>query len=188
MLAFAGCALLGGQHDAHSQPRQQLARISLHRCRKRRDAVDGRRGPESEYYWFAGILTVIAIAVFAVVVIAGMDCLLAAIGGDKNMPNTPESPFFLSLALECIVQPDHRTAGCDAPLSRLGRPDLSRSPPSSAQPSLIMTAAVLPLWIFVPADSKFPAMVKVVVPLLSPLVSGLTTVHYFTARLKRTAQ
>lgn len=160
--------------------------------------------PESEYFWFAGILSVIAIAVFAVVVTAGMYCLIAAIGGEQNMPNTPASLFFLSLALECIVSLTIGLPAAMLPSAALaGR--IYRVPdealPSRAvtahyfhklcfqitRMSLIMTAAVLPLWLFVPADSKFMVMVRVIAPLLSPVVTGLSAAYYFTARLKRNA-
>src|SRR5579859_5579089 len=62
-----------------------------------------RQVPTGEFYCFTGILVVIAISLFAVVVVSGMYCLLTAIGGEQNMPNTPASLFFLSLALECVV-------------------------------------------------------------------------------------
>jgi hypothetical protein len=61
------------------------------------------RTPKSEFYWFVAINTVFAITLFGGVVTAGMYCLLAAIGGEQNMPSTPASLFFLSLALEVVA-------------------------------------------------------------------------------------
>ena len=161
--------------------------------------------PKGEFMAFATILSVIAIAVFAVVVVAGMYCLIAAIGGEQNMPNTPASLFFLSLALECIVSltiglpaamlPSAAFAGRfykvqdqDLPSRRVTAHYFHKLWFQITRMTVIMTCAVLPLWIWVPADSKFMAIVRVIVPLLSPLVTGLTTAYYFTAKLKQDPQ
>jgi hypothetical protein len=158
---------------------------------------------QDEFYWFTGVTSVIAIALFAVVVTAGMYLLLWAIGGEQNMPQTPASLFFLSLALQVIVC---LTTGLPAAMLMsavlVGR---WHGVPNSALPepattaryfhklifqitrmTLVMTALVLPLWIYVPADSKFMAVIRLVVPLLSPVVSVLTTVFYFSSRQQRT--
>ena len=163
-----------------------------------------RRVPRPEYYWFVSINTVIAIALFAVVVVAGMYCLLAAIGGEQNMPSTPASLFFLSLALEAVVS---LTIGLPLAMvvsaAIVGRwygvadsdlPDRATTAHyfhkmwfQITRMATLMTCAVLPLWIFVPNDSKFMVVVKLIVPLLSPAVSVLTTAYYFSARLREPA-
>jgi hypothetical protein len=48
-----------------------------------------------------------------------------------------------------------------------------------------MICVVLPLWLFVPNDSKFWVMGRLVAPLLSPVILVLTTAYYFSARLQR---
>jgi hypothetical protein len=53
--------------------------------------------------------------------------------------------------------------------------------------AFLMLCAVVPLWIYVPNDSKFMAVVRIVVPLMSPVVSVLTTIYYFSARLDNQA-
>jgi hypothetical protein len=45
--------------------------------------------------------------------------------------------------------------------------------------------ALIPIWIFVPGDSKIWVIAQLVLPLLSPAVAALTTAYYFTARLRR---
>jgi len=46
-------------------------------------------------------------------------------------------------------------------------------------------AVLLPMWLFVPWDSKFMVMMRLVVPLLSPVVLVLTMAYYFTGRQQR---
>jgi hypothetical protein len=53
--------------------------------------------------------------------------------------------------------------------------------------ALLLVCALLPLWIFVPGDSKMFVIAKLVLPLLSPAVAALTAGYYFTARLRRSA-
>jgi len=160
--------------------------------------------PIGEFRWFTGVTTVIAISMFAIVVVAGMACLLSAIGGEQNMSKTPASLFFLSLALECIL-----SLTLCLPLAMLMAAAMVGrwyAIPHSLLPdgvttahyfhkmwfqitrmTVIMTFLVLPLWIYVPNDSKFMAVIKLVVPLLSPVVSVITTVYYFSSRRQRAA-
>jgi hypothetical protein len=53
--------------------------------------------------------------------------------------------------------------------------------------ALVSLVILIPLWIYVPADSKFFAVSRLILPLLSPAVSALTAAYYFTARLRRKA-
>lgn len=160
---------------------------------------------QSQFYSFAAFNTVIAIAAFAGVVVAGMYCLMGAIGGEQNMPNTPASLFFLSLALEvvvclAIVLPismilSSALAGRMYGIANEDLPDLATTARffhkmwfQITRMSVLMVCAVLPLWIFVPNDSKFMAAIRLIVPLLSPVVSVLTTVYYFSAKLRQTGE
>jgi hypothetical protein len=160
--------------------------------------------PKGEFFVFAAIKAVMAIAIFGLVVIAGMNGLIAAIGGEQNMPQTPASMFFLSLALELVV-----SLSVGLPVAMLitaalvGRcfkvvdsclPDRSATGRyfhklwfQITRIAVVMTCAVLPLWIWVPNDSKFMVMIRVVAPLLSPVVSVLTMIYYFSARLQEPA-
>ena len=52
--------------------------------------------------------------------------------------------------------------------------------------SLVMLGLMLPVWLFVPSDSKFWVTARLIGPLLSPVVGVLTTVYYFSAKLQRT--
>jgi len=160
--------------------------------------------PRGEFRSFTVVTTVIAITMFAIVVVAGMSCLLSAIGGEQNMSKTPASLFFLSLALECIVS----LTLCLPIAMLIAAAIVGRwyAIPASALPdrpttahyfhkmwfqitrmTVIMTCLVLPLWIYVPDDSKFMAVIKLVVPLLSPVASVMTTVFYFSSRRQRAA-
>jgi hypothetical protein len=158
--------------------------------------------PDAEFFWFAGSLTVVAISIFAVIVTAGMSAMVWAIGGKANMPDTPAATFFLGLAMQVVVS---FALGLPAAMLicaaliggwyAIPTADLPDRATTAryfhklwfqiTRMSLIMIAAVLPLWIFVPADSKFMVMVKMVVPVLGPTVSVLTTGYYFSARMQR---
>jgi hypothetical protein len=54
-----------------------------------------------------------------------------------------------------------------------------------ARIAMLGALALIPLWIFVPADSKLWVIGKLVLPLLSPAVAALTAAYYFTARLRQ---
>jgi len=51
--------------------------------------------------------------------------------------------------------------------------------------AIVMVAALIPLWLFVPADSKFLVVFRLVAPLLSPAVGVLTMGYYGTAKVRR---
>jgi hypothetical protein len=52
---------------------------------------------------------------------------------------------------------------------------------------MVLSVALLGLWLFVPTDSKFWVISRLIVPLLSPTVAALSAAYYFTARLRRSA-
>jgi hypothetical protein len=156
----------------------------------------------AEYFVWVAVVAVVAIAIFAAMVIAGLSCLTHVIGGDRNMAHTPAALFYLALALIAVVS---LTIGLPAAMlpsaALVGRwfgvadPDLPDRATTAryfhklwfqiTRMSIIMIAAVLPLWLFVPYDSKFMAMARLVAPLLSPVILVLTTAYYFSARLQR---
>jgi hypothetical protein len=148
------------------------------------------------------VVAVVAIAIFVVIVIAGLSCLTYVTGGDQNMANTPAALFYLVLALMMVVS---LTVGLPAAMlpsaALVGRwfrvkdEDLP-DPATTAhyfhklwfqitRISIVMICVVLPLWLFVPNDSKFWVMGRLVAPLLSPVILVLTTAYYFSARLQR---
>jgi hypothetical protein len=158
--------------------------------------------PGREYFAWVAVTAVVAIAIFAVIVIAGMSCLTYAVGGDQNMANTPAALFYLALALIAVVS---LTVGFPAAMlpsaALVGRwfrvkdedlPDHATTARyfhklcfQITRMSIVMLVVVLPLWIFVPYDSKFMVMARLVAPLLSPVILVLTTAYYFSARLQR---
>ena len=161
-----------------------------------------RKFPGSEYFAWVAVVAVVAIAIFVVIMIAGLSCLTYAIGGDQNMATTPAALFYLALALITVVS---LTIGLPAAMlpsaALVGRwfgvkdPDLPNRATTAryfhklwfqiTRMSIVMIVAVLPLWLFVPYDSKFMVMARLVVPLLSPVVMGLTAAYYFSTRLQR---
>jgi hypothetical protein len=161
-----------------------------------------RKFPGGEYFVWVAVVAVVAIAIFVVIVIAGLSCLTYVTGGDQNMANTPAALFYLVLALMMVVS---LTVGLPAAMlpsaALVGRwfrvkdEDLP-DPATTAhyfhklwfqitRISIVMICVVLPLWLFVPNDSKFWVMGRLVAPLLSPVILVLTTAYYFSARLQR---
>jgi hypothetical protein len=53
--------------------------------------------------------------------------------------------------------------------------------------AVLCSAAILPLWVFLPDNSKSWVVSQLVVPLLSPAVAALTATYYLTARLRQKA-
>lgn len=159
--------------------------------------------PRKEYSVWIGVTVVLALIIFGGVVIAGMNCLLYAIGGEQNMANTPAPLFFLMLGLDLLVC----LAGGFPAAMLLGAAIAGglNHIPDSALPDRARTAhyfhklwfqitrvaivilfVLVPLWMFVPADSKFVAIGRLIVPLLSPAVGVLTAAYYYAARLRST--
>jgi hypothetical protein len=51
--------------------------------------------------------------------------------------------------------------------------------------AILVVVAVIPLAIYVPWDSKYLVIVRMVIPFLSVAVASLTTAYCFSARLQR---
>lgn len=155
-----------------------------------------------EFYTWLAMTAVATVAILAVLVISALSCLMVVIGGEQNMAKTPAPLFFLALALAGV---SGLTVGfpaamlpCAALVGRWFAVKDAALPARAATAhyfhklwfqitriALIMIAALIPLWIFVPYDSKFVTILRLVVPLLSPAVSLFTAGYYCSARLKR---
>jgi hypothetical protein len=158
--------------------------------------------PGLEYAAWLAFTVIIYLGLLIAIVIAGMSVLIHATGGDANMSQTPAALFFLQLALDLVVSLSIGFPAAMLPAAALaGR---WFKVPDADLPDRVATAhyfhklwfqitriailgalALIPLWIFVPGDSKFWVVGKLVLPLLSPAVAALTAAYYFTARLRR---
>jgi hypothetical protein len=157
-----------------------------------------------EYYVWLALVVVIYIVILTGIVIAGMACLIHAIGGAQNMSKTPAPLFFLQLALDLSVSLSIGFPAAMLPAAalvgrwfRVAAPDLPDRATTShyfhrlwfqiTRYAILGVLALIPIWIFVPGDSKIWVIAQLVLPLLSPAVAALTTAYYFTARLRRNA-
>ena len=155
--------------------------------------------PSVEFYVWLGLAVVFALAIFAGVAIAGMSLLSYAIGGEKNMANTPEALFYLAFALQLLVSLSLGFPLAMLPAAALtGRffavqdDDLPSGPTTAhyfhklwfqiARIAAVVVAVCVPLWIFVPGDSKFYVVLRLVIPMLSPAVAALTSAYFFIGR------
>jgi hypothetical protein len=160
--------------------------------------------PGIEYAAWLTLVVIIYLAILIVIVIAGMSALTHAIGGDANMSQTPAAVFFLQLALDLAVSLSIGFPAAMLPAAALtGRlftvpetdlPDRATTAHyfhklwfQITRMAILCVLALIPLWIFVPSDSKLWVIGKLVLPLLSPAVAALTAAYYFTARLRRAA-
>jgi hypothetical protein len=50
---------------------------------------------------------------------------------------------------------------------------------------LNVLVALIPLWLFVPSDSRILLIARLVLPLLSPAVGALNSAYYFSARQRK---
>ena len=157
--------------------------------------------PGLEYYFWLTLVVVIYIVIAVIVVIAGMSCLMHAIGGEQNMFKTPAPLFFLQLALDMVVSVSIGLPAAMLPAAALtGRlfkvadadlPDLATTAHyfhklwfQITRVTILGVFALMALWVFVPTDSKLWVIAQIALPLLSPAVAALTAAYYFTARLK----
>jgi hypothetical protein len=157
-----------------------------------------------QYYSWLALVVVFALVIFGVVAVAGMQCLLYAIGGEQHMATTPAPLFFLSLALEVTVSLSLGlplamlpAAVLTAKFFQVDRKDLPDGLTTAhyfhklwlqiTRITLVLLAISVPLWIFVPGDSKFFVLLKLVIPLLSPAVAALTSVYFLSAHVSKPA-
>jgi cytosine/uracil/thiamine/allantoin permease len=155
--------------------------------------------PSVEYYAWLALVVVFALPIFAAVVFAGMSCLTYAIGGEQNMANTPAALFFLSLALELLVSlslgfplamlPAAALVGRFFAVADRDLPDRSTTAHyfhklwfQITRIAVVAVAVCVPMWLFIPGDSKFYVVLKLVIPLLSPAVGILTWAYFLIGR------
>ena len=158
--------------------------------------------PSREYFTWVGIAAVAAIAFFGGIMFAGFRCLTYATGGEQNMANTPDSLLYLAFGLMLVTcftigfpAAMLLSAALTGRLFRVKAPDLPDGATTArycyklwlqvSRMSAVMIVILIPVWIFVPNDSKFWVTARLVAPLLSPVVLVLTTAYYFSARLQR---
>jgi hypothetical protein len=160
--------------------------------------------PDFEYYVWVSLVALFYLIILVVVVTTGMNALIDVIGGEQNMSKTPAPLFFTELALDLVVALSVGFPAAMLPAAALvGRwfkvadaalPDRAITAHyfhtlwfQITRVSLVALLVLIPLWIYVPADSRFFAVSRLVLPLLSPAVSALTAAYYFSARLRRGA-
>ena len=155
--------------------------------------------PKIEFYGWLALVVVFVLVIFAGVAIGGMSLLVYAIGGEKNMAGTPAPVFFLALALQLLV-----SLSLGFPLAMLpaaglvGRffavpdQDLPDRPTTAhyfhklwfqiARVAVLALAVCVTLWLFVPGDSNFYVVSRLVIPMLSPAVTAMTSAYFFIGR------
>lgn len=160
--------------------------------------------PAFEFYAWVAASAVFFIALAAIIVVGGMACLAHAIGGEQNMASTPAALFFLQLAMDLVAAlaigfplamlPAAALAGRFFTVADAQLPDRDTTSFffhklwfQITRIAVIGALALVPLWIFVPADSKFWVTAQLVLPILSPAVAALTAVYFAGARRGRSA-
>jgi len=155
--------------------------------------------PQIEFYAWLALVVVFTLIIFAGVAIAGMNLLTYAIGGDKNMANTPAPLFYLAFALQLLVSLSLGFPLAMLPAAALvGRffavknDDLPNGATTAhyfhklwfqiARIAAVVVAVCVPLWLFVPGDSKFYTVMRLVIPMLSPAVGVLTSAYFLIPR------
>jgi hypothetical protein len=151
--------------------------------------------PGTEYLVWLALTVIFFMLILTVVVIAGMSFL----------PAQAAAPlFFLQLGLDLIIclsvgfpaamVPAAALTGRWFTVSDAALPDRAATAHyfhklwfQITRIALVGVLVLIPLWIFVPGDSKVWAVGQLVLPLLSPAVAALTTAYYLTARLRRSA-
>jgi hypothetical protein len=158
--------------------------------------------PLLEYGLWTGLVAVIFIAIIVGVMFAGMTCLGYALGGAQNLSAAPASILALGLALVMVVSFSIGLPAAMLPASALaGRlfsvadADLPDGVVSAhyihklwfqvTRMVLVLLVALIPLWLFVPGDSRFLLIARLVLPLLSPAVAALSSAYYLSARLRK---
>jgi hypothetical protein len=155
--------------------------------------------PKVEFYAWLGLVVVFALIIFAGVAVVGMSLLIYAVGGEKNMASTPAPLFFLALALQLLVSLSLGFPLAMLPAAALvGRffavpdRDLPDRPTTAhyfhklwfqiARVAVLVLAVCVPMWLFVPSDSHFYVVLRLVIPMLSPAVTALTSAYFFIDR------
>jgi hypothetical protein len=158
--------------------------------------------PGVEYSVWLALVVVFTLAIITAITSGGMDIMAAAIGGENNMGSLPAIVFYLQLVLDLVVSFSIGFPAAMLPAAALvGRlfgvadadlPDRSTTAFyfhklwfQITRIALVLSIGSLGLWLFVPADSKFWVISRLIAPLLSPAVAALSAAYYFSARLRR---
>ena len=158
--------------------------------------------PTKEFYSWLFLAATVAIAAFAVVVILGMMGLLAVIGGDEHMKDTPATLFFFTLYFEvmfclCCVLPVVMVL-CSGIIGRFFNVALNLLPDrvttgrlfrkvwfQIVRMTFVLAGLALLYWLFVPVGSKLDLFVRFIAPMMAPLVATLSTGWLLAGRLER---
>jgi hypothetical protein len=158
--------------------------------------------PTKEFYSWLFLAATVAIAAFAVVVILGMMGLLAVIGGDEHMKDTPATLFFFTLYFEvmfclCCVLPVVMVI-CSGIVGRFFNVALNLLPDrvttgrlfrkvwfQIVRMTFVLAGLALLYWLFVPVGSKLDLFVRFIAPMMAPLVATLSTGWLLAGRLGR---
>jgi hypothetical protein len=160
--------------------------------------------PGAEYAVWLALAVVFILVIIIGITIAGMSIMASAIGGEKNMASLPETIFYLQLALDLVVCFSIGFPVAMLPAAALvgrwfGVADTELPGRSTTafyfhklwfqitRIAVVLSAALLGLWLFVPGDSKFWVISRLILPLLSPAVAALSAAYYFSVRLRRGA-
>jgi hypothetical protein len=167
---------------------------------KLRSIADGV--PRVEYSVWLALVVVFFLVIISAITIGGMNIMASAIGGEKNMAGLPEIVSYLQLVLDLVVSfsigfplamlPSALLVGRFFGVADAELPDRSTTAFyfhkfwfQLTRIALVLSAALLCLWMFVPGDSKFWVISRLILPLLSPAVAALSAAYYFSARLRR---
>jgi hypothetical protein len=160
------------------------------------------RVPGVEYASWLSLVVVLFLVIITAITIGGMNIMASAVGGEKNTASLPEIVFHLQLVLDLVVSfsigfplamvPAAALVGRFFGVADAELPDLSTTAFyfhklwfQITRIALVLSAVLLGLWLFVPGDSKFWVISRLIVPLLSPAVAALSAAYYFSARLRR---
>jgi hypothetical protein len=156
--------------------------------------------PFLEYCVWVAVFVALFLAILVAVMLVGENRLSSAVGGEIS--RAPASLFFLSFAVEALASLSMgfplamlASAALAGRVFRVVDRDLSDAATTAhyfhklwfqiTRVAILVVIAVIPLAMFVPWDSKYLVIVRMVIPFLSAAVASLTTAYYFSARLQR---
>ncbi len=159
------------------------------------------RSDSIEYFIWAALFAVFFIMII-ISTVAEMSCVTFVIGGEQNMST---ALFALTMVLVIVVSFTMGLPAAMLPAAALvGRwcgvadadlPDHATTAHyyyklwfQVTRVAIISLIILVPLWIFVPSDSKILVIGQLVLPLLSPAVGAITTSYYFSTRLRQSNQ
>lgn len=153
-----------------------------------------------EYCVWVALFVALFLAILVAIMFVGENRLSYAAGG--GMSHVPDSLFFLSFAVEALASLSMgfplamlASAALAGRIFRVADSDLPDAATTAhyfhklwfqiTRMAIIVVIAVIPLAMYVPWDSKYLVIVRMVIPFLSPAVASLTTAYYFSVRLQR---